>query len=250
MAGNIPLVGFHDLLCVFMTGHYAVIKPSSKDDALIRFIVRKLTEWKPQATPYFTMGEMLKGCYAYIATGSNNSSTYFDYYFAKYPHIIRKNRTSVALLTGDETEEERSALADDVYQFFGLGCRNVTKIMVPKDYNFEPLLNSFKKYSYLFDYQKYRNNYDYNLAIHLLNKRYFMSSGSMLLVEDPSPFSPISQLHYEFYNDIDEAKASLENNDAIQCVVGKGGVQFGGAQQPGICEYADGVDTIRFLTEL
>lgn len=250
MAGNIPLVGFHDLLCVFMTGHYAMIKPSSKDDALIRFLIRKLTEWKPEAVPYFTIGEMLKGCYAYIATGSNNSSTYFEYYFAKYPHIIRKNRTSVALLTGEETEEELSALADDVYQFFGLGCRNVTKIMVPKNYNFEPLLNRFKKYQYLFDYQKYRNNYDYNLAVHLLNRRYYMSSGSMLLVEDPSPFSPISQLNYEFYDDLNEAKSSLQNNDAIQCVVGRDNLPFGGAQQPGICDYADGVDTIRFLTEL
>ncbi len=250
MAGNIPLVGFHDLLCTFITGHYAMIKTSSKDEALVTFLVKKMKEWSEKAAPYFTISMMLKNCDAYIATGSNNSSTYFEYYFAKYPHIIRKNRTSVAILTGEETEEELEALADDVYQYFGLGCRNVTKLFVPRGYDFEPLLNSFKKYRYLFDYQKYKNNYDYNLAIHLLNNKYYMSSGSMLLVEDPSHFSPISQLHYEFYDDVNEVKHSLEKNDAIQCVVGRTGLPFGGAQQPGICDYADGVDTIQFLKDL
>ena len=250
MAGNIPLVGFHDLLCVFMTGHYAVMKLSSKDDALLRFLVGKLKEWKPEAAPYFTISEMLKACDAYIATGSNTSSTYFDYYFAKYPHIIRKNRTSVAVLTGKETEAELVALADDVYRYFGLGCRNVTKIFVPRDYNFELLLNRFKKYNYLFDYQKYKNNYDYNLAIHLLNKKYYMSNGSLLLIEEPSPFSPISQLNYEHYDDAEEVRQSLANNEAIQCVVGHQGLPFGSGQQPGVCDYADGVDTVQFLLDL
>ncbi|HUC81061.1 MAG TPA: hypothetical protein VMR70_09100 [Flavisolibacter sp.] len=250
MAGNIPLVGFHDLLCVFMTGHYAVMKLSSKDDALLRFLVGKLKEWKLEAAPYFTISEMLKACDAYIATGSNTSSTYFDYYFAKYPHIIRKNRTSVAVLTGKETEAELDALADDVYRYFGLGCRNVTKIFVPRGYNFEPLLNRFKKYNYLFDYQKYKNNYDYNLAIHLLNKKYYMSNGSLLLIEESSPFSPISQLNYEYYDDAEEVKQNLANNEAIQCVVGHQGLPFGSGQQPGVCDYADGVDTIQFLLDL
>ncbi|HEX8315397.1 MAG TPA: acyl-CoA reductase [Flavisolibacter sp.] len=250
MAGNIPLVGFHDLLCTFITGHYAMIKPSTKDDSLVRFLVGKLIEWAPDAEPYFTISVMLKGCDAYIATGSNNSSTYFEYYFAKYPHIIRRNRTSVAILTGDETDEELDALADDVYQYFGLGCRNVTKIYVPRNYNFEHLINRFKKYNYLFDYQKYKNNYDYQLAVHLLNNKYYMSSGSLLLVEESSPFSPISQLHYEYYDDITKVKDLLANNDAIQCVVGKGDLPFGGAQQPGICDYADGIDTVQFLKEL
>jgi hypothetical protein len=250
MAGNIPLVGFHDLLCTFITGHYAMIKPSSKDEALITFLVKKMIEWNNDSLPYFTIAFMLKNCDAYIATGSNNSSTYFEYYFAKYPHIIRRNRTSVAILTGEETADEREALADDVYQYFGLGCRNVTKIMVPKGYNFEPLLNSFKKYNYLFDYQKYKNNYDYNLAVHLLNRKYYMSSGSILLVEDGSPFSPIGQLHYEYYDNINEAKKSLAGNDAIQCIVGYEGLPFGGAQKPGICDFADGVDTIQFLKDI
>ena len=144
---------------------------------------------------------MLKGCDAYIATGSNNSSRYFDYYFGKYPHIIRRNRTSAAILTGDETDEELEKLADDVYQYFGLGCRNVTKIYVPEGYDFIPILEAFKKYNYLADHHKYKNNYDYNLALHLLNKKYYMTNGSVLLIEDPALFSPISQLNYEFYKD-------------------------------------------------
>jgi hypothetical protein len=250
MAGNIPMVGFHDLLCTFMTGHYAMIKFSSKDAVLIRFLINKVQEWEPSALPYFTISEMLKKCDAYIATGSNNSSTYFEYYFAKYPHIIRKNRTSVALLTGEENEKELEALADDVYQYFGLGCRNVTKLFVPRNYNFEPLLNAFRKYNFLFDYQKYKNNYDYNLAIHLLNNKYYMSNGSILLVEEKSPFSPISQLHYEYYDDAADVKDWVAGNEAIQCLVGKNGLAFGAAQQPGICDYADGIDTVRFLQEL
>ena len=250
MAGNIPMVGFHDLLCTFMAGHYAVIKLSSKDTVLIKHLVKKLVEWNPSAAPYFTFAEMLKGCDAYIATGSNNTSHYFSYYFSKYPHIIRRNRTSVALLTGEETEAELERLADDVYQFFGLGCRNVTQIFVPEGYDFQLLLKVFEKYNYLADHQKYKNNYDYNLAIHLLNKRYFMSNESLLLVEDASPFSPISQLHYQFYHDQDKVKQHLANNDSIQCVVSREDVSFGEAQCPGICDFADGVDTMQFLVNL
>lgn len=250
MAGNIPAVGFHDLLCTFLAGHYAYIKLSSKDTVLIKFFVKKLVEWNPSAEDYFVFAEMLKGCDAYIATGSNNSSQYFTHYFSKYPHIIRRNRTSVAILTGDETPEELAKLADDVYQFFGLGCRNVTQLYVPEGYNFEPLLKAFGKYNYLADHQKFKNNYDYNLAIHLLNKRYFMSNESLLLVEDASPFSPIGQLHYQFYKDLDKVNESLAGNEAIQCVVSKEKIDFGGAQCPGICDFADGVDTMQFLVNL
>jgi len=250
MAGNIPLVGFHDLLCTFLTGHHAVIKLSSKDSVLIRFVVERLIAWDAAAAPYFTFGEMLKGCDAYIATGSNNTSTYFEFYFAKYPHIIRKNRTSVALLTGQESAKELEKLADDVYQFFGLGCRNVTKIFVPEGYHFEPLLEAFKKYNDLADHPKYKNNYDYNLAIHLLNKRYFMSNQSLLLVEDASAFSRIGQLHYEYYKNAEAVRERLSGDETIQCIVGRGDVPFGEAQQPGICDFADGVDTVRFLLNL
>jgi hypothetical protein len=250
MAGNIPAVGFHDLLCTFLAGHQAYIKLSSKDTVLIKFFVKKLVEWNPAAEAYFVFADMLKGCDAYIATGSNNSSQYFTYYFNKYPHIIRRNRTSVAILTGEETADELESLADDVFQFFGLGCRNVTQVYVPEGYNFEPLLHAFKKYNYLADHPKFKNNYDYNLAIHLLNKRYFMSNESLLLVEDASPFSPIGQLHYQFYKDLNAVKQSLAGNDSIQCVVSREDVSFGAAQCPGVCDFADGVDTMQFLVNL
>ncbi|HEV7331363.1 MAG TPA: acyl-CoA reductase [Flavisolibacter sp.] len=250
MAGNIPMVGFHDMLCTFMAGHHAYIKLSSKDTVLIKFLVKKLVEWVPSADSYFVFAEMLKGCDAYIATGSNNSSQYFAYYFSKYPHIIRRNRTSVGILTGEETEQELEKLADDVYQFFGLGCRNVTQLYVPEGYNFQPLLKAFGKYNYLADHQKYKNNYDYNLAILLLNNRYYMSNESLLLVEDASPFSPISQLNYQFCTDREEVKKTLMGNESIQCIVSRDNIRFGRAQCPGICDFADGVDTMQFLVNL
>ena len=250
MAGNIPLVGFHDLLCTFLTGHFAFVKLSSRDSILIKFLVKKMVEWQPEAAPYFTVSDMLKGCDAYIATGSNNSSNYFAYYFGKYPHIIRKNRTSVAILTGEETDAELEKLADDVYLYFGLGCRNVTKIFVPEGYDFAHLLQVFRKYNYLADHTKYKNNYDYNLALHLLNKRPYMSNESLLLVEEASLFSPISQLHYEFYRDAGQLKTQLKENENIQCIVGKTDTPFGEAQCPDVCDFADGVDTIRFLLSL
>lgn len=250
MAGNIPMVGFHDLLCTFLTGHFAHIKLSSKDKALTTFLVKKMIEWNASASPYFTISEMIKGCDAYIATGSNNSSHYFEYYFGKYPHIIRKNRTSVAILTGDETDDELEKLADDVYLYFGLGCRNVTKIYVPERYNFERLLNRFKKYNDLADHPKYKNNYDYNLAIHLLNKQYFMSNESLLLIENEALFSPIGQLHYQTYKDPVALYASLAGNEAVQCIVSRAHAGFGQAQCPAIVDYADGVDTVEFLLTL
>jgi hypothetical protein len=250
MAGNIPMVGFHDLLCTFLTGHFAAIKLSSRDTVLIKFLVQKMVEWDAGASPYFSFGDMLKGCDAYIATGSNNSSGYFEYYFGKYAHIIRRARTSVAILTGQETTEELERLADDVYQYFGLGCRNVTKIFVPEGYDFARLLSVFNKYDYLADHPKYKNNYDYNLALHLLNRRNYMSNESLLLVEDPSPFSPISQLHYQFYKNADEARASLRGDETIQCVVSRQDTGFGKAQCPDICNFADGVNTMKFLLSL
>lgn len=250
MAGNIPLVGFHDFLCVFISGHKAVIKPSSKDQVLIKHLVEKMAEWDHQVSNLVEFSEMLKGCDAYIATGSNNSSRYFDYYFAKYPHIIRRNRTSVAVLTGNETKQELEKLADDVYLYFGLGCRNVTKLFVPEGYDFVPLLEAFKKYNYLTDQHKYKNNYDYNLALHLLNKKYYMTNGSILLIEDTAIFSPISQLNYEFYSGNDDLSAKLPAAQDLQCIAGKGFTPFGEGQCPSISDYADGVDTLKFLVAL
>lgn len=245
MAGNIPLVGFHDLLCIFVAGHRQTIKPSSRDQSLIRALVEKMG-----AGQLISFAERLNGSEAFIATGSNNSARYFDYYFGKYPHIIRRNRTSVAILDGSETRQELEALADDVYQYFGLGCRNATKLYVPENYDFIPLLKAFDKYDYLADHHKYKNNYDYNLAVLILNKRQYMTNGSILLDENTALFSPISVLHYQYYRQLRDILPAPGGDPDIQCVVGHGYIPFGKAQQPGLADYADGVDTLGFLREL
>ncbi|MCX8019325.1 MAG: acyl-CoA reductase [Chitinophagaceae bacterium] len=250
MAGNVPLVGFHDWLCVFVSGHKAVIKTSSKDKILIRFLTDLLSEWSPQAGTLTTYAELLKGCDAYMATGSNNSSRYFEYYFGKYPHIIRKNKTSAAILTGKETAEELEKLADDVFLYFGLGCRNVTKIYVPQHYDFSSLFAAFQKYACLMEHQKYKNNYDYNLAIRMVNKQPFLTNGMVLLTENISDFSPVAQLNYEYYHNEQELTKRLELNENLQCVVGKNHLPFGTAQAPSLTDYPDGVDTMRFLLNL
>lgn len=277
MAGNIPLVGFHDLLTIFISGHRQLIKTSTRDNTLIHHLVEWMIGKNPEIPDYIAFAERLNGCDVYIATGSNNSGRYFDYYFGKYPHIIRRNRTSVALLTGNETPAELSALADDVNQYFGLGCRNVTQIYVPENYDFLPLLNAFNKYQHLSDLQKYKNNYDYQLTLLILNKKQYMTNGAggvngtILLTENESPFSPISVLHYQYYKPGQIPPALTENNEAIQCIVGKTGalieqtgapveqtgapggqpiIPFGNAQQPSLEDYADGVDTLQFLRDL
>jgi len=250
MAGNIPLAGFHDFLSVFIAGHRQTIKPSSKDIVLISAIVARLIEWEPACANLISLADILKNCDAYIATGSNNSGRYFDYYFSKYPHIIRRNRTSAAILTGNETLQDLENLADDVYLYFGLGCRNVTKIYLPENYDFLPLLESFKKYNFLGDHYKYKNNYDYQLAILIINKLYYMTNGSVLLQQNKSLFSPISQLHYEYYSDAAEVAGQLQENADIQCIVGKNEVPFGKAQQPALDDYADKADTLQFLLSL
>ena len=250
MAGNIPLVGFHDMLCVFASGHKAVIKPSSKDEVLIKHLVQKMSEWEPTVHDYISFAPILKGCNAYIATGSNNASRYFEYYFGKYSSIIRFNRTSVAVLGGTETLSELDSLADDIQTYFGSGCRNITKLYVPHDYDFIPLLDALKKYDYLMDFHKYKHNYDYQLALLIMNNKYYMNNGSVLLTENESLFSPVSQINYEFYDDKDIAIALLKNNNNIQCMVGHNLTNFGEAQSPQLNDYADGVDTMAFLTKL
>jgi len=257
MAGNIPLVGFHDFLCVFISGHKAIIKASSKDEVLIKHLTQKLIEWSvrtpsenKELNEMIVFQEMLKDCDAYIATGSNNSARYFEYYFKKYQHIIRRNRTSVTILDGSETAKELEELADDVHLYFGMGCRNVTKIFVPKDYDFIPLLTAFKKYDHFKDHHKYRNNYDYNLALHILNGKFYMANESLILLENPSIFSPISQLNYELYTDKNKIEESLRSIEDLQCTVGHGHIPFGQAQIPSLTDYADGIDTINFLTKL
>ena len=250
MAGNIPLVGFHDFLCVFISGHKQTIKLSSKDDILLKHLVEKMTAWEPSLSASVCFAEMLKGCDAYIATGSNNSARYFDQYFSKYPNIIRRNRTAVAVLNGKETANELELLADDVHQYFGLGCRNVTKLYVPPGYDFVPLLKAFDKYKYFADHHKFKNNYDYQLSIALLNNIFYMTNGSALLLENDAIFSAISQLNYSFYESEKKLLDDLTGNEDIQCICGHAGIAFGQAQCPGLMDYADGVDTMQFLLTL
>lgn len=249
MAGNIPLVGFHDFLSVFVSGHIQTIKLSAKDDVLLKHLVKIMCKLEPMVQDYVSFAPMLKGCDAYIATGSNNSARYFDYYFSKYPSIIRKNRTSVAILKGDELNDQLEKLSDDIHTFFGLGCRNVTKIFVPRQYDFVPLLESFHQYKYFADHHKYKNNYDYNLSIQIMNNRFYMTNGSTLLVESESNFSPISQLNYSFYDEIESITNTFKENKEIQCIAGSD-MPFGKAQYPGLTDYADGVDTMEFLLTL
>lgn len=250
MAGNIPLVGFHDFLCVFMSGHTQTIKLSGKDDVLLKHLVQKLYSWDISVQNYISFAEMLKGCDAYIATGSNNSARYFEQYFAKYPSIIRRNRTSAAILNGKESEEELNKLSDDVHLYFGLGCRNVTKIFVRAGYDFVPLLKAFDKYKYFADHHKYKNNYDYQLSIALMNNIYYMTNESTLLIESEEIFSAISQLNYSFYDNAEKVTALLKDNSDVQCIIGQQHTPFGQAQQPGLFDYADGVDTMQFLLSL
>ncbi len=250
MAGNIPLVGFHDLLCVFVSGHYAVVKVSSKDEVLMKHLVKKMYEWDVRVQNWISFADRLNGLDAYIATGSNNSSRYFDYYFGKYPHIIRRNRTSVAILDGTESPASLSLLADDVLQYFGLGCRNVTQVYVPKDYDFLPLLEALKKYPDFIDYHKYKHNFDYHLALLIMGGKYYMNNDTVILTENPSPFSPVSQLHYSYYTDRSAIINQLKKDESIQCLVGSGLLPFGAAQQPQLTDYADGVDTMAFLKGL
>ncbi len=250
MAGNIPLVGFHDFLCVFLSGHSVLIKASSKDEVLIRHLVEQLSQWEPSVAERVAFAEQLKGCGAYIATGSNNSGRYFEYYFGKYPHIIRRNRTSVAVLDGSETRTELEALAEDIQLYFGLGCRNITQLYVPDKYDFIPLLTTLKKYEYFLDFHKYKHNYDYHLALLIMGNKYYMNNDSVILTENTSPFSPVSQVHYQYYKDTAAVWDRLKNNNDIQCVVGHGALAFGEAQRPSLGDYADGVDILRFLTAL
>ena len=250
MAGNIPLVGFHDFLCGFLSGHYLRIKVSSKDNILFEFLLRKMGEWEPEVLEQVVIEERLNNCDAYIATGSNNTARYFEQYFGKYPHIIRKNRTSVAILDGNETDEELALLADDVYLYYGLGCRNVTQVCVPRDYNFEQLLRVFTKHNNYADLNKYKNNYDYHLAIYLLNRVPYMSNESILMVENDLPFSAVSVLHYKYYDDKAQLIEQLKASEDIQAIIGRDFIPFGDSQKPGLDAYADNVDTMAFLCGL
>jgi len=256
MAGNIPAVGFHDLLSVLISGNYAAVKLSSGDSVSIRWIVEKLIEIEPGFERTVVFEEMLKGKDAYIATGSDNSARYFDYYFGKYPHIIRKNRTSLAVLQGDESKEELRDLGRDIFQYFGLGCRNVSKVYIKEEKSLIDLLDSISGSHFLTSHHKYLNNYDYNKSIYLVNKEPHLDNGFLLLKESEELVSPIGVLYYEYYHDLSDLERKLDGiQNKIQCVVSKnawfpGSLKFGDAQCPNLSDYADGVDTIAFLQQL
>jgi hypothetical protein len=247
MAGNIPFVGFHDLLSTLIAGHTAVVKLSSKDTVGMEYIINTLIEIAPQWKEHIIVQSHLKDCDAYIATGSNNTSRYFEQYFGKYPHIIRSNKTSIAILDAGESRTDLDLLADDMMLYFGRGCRNVTQVWVPEGYDFIPLLNALKKYNYIIDEHKYRHNYDYQLALLMMTRQFYMDTNAILLSENPSPFAAIAQIHYQFYT---PSQPPIVNPAEIQCIVGKGGLSFGSLQKPSLQQYADGVDTLAFLTSL
>jgi len=254
MAGNIPLVGFHDFLCVLLSGNSILIKQSSNDKVLLPFLSDYLMEQEPSlADKIEFVDEKLENFDAVIATGSNNTSRYFEYYFGKKPNIIRKNRNSVAVLTGDETEEELEALGEDIFRYYGLGCRNVSKIFVPKGYNFDRLFQALYTYKDIIHQHKYANNYDYNKAVYLMSEFKILDNGFLILKEDQSLSSPISALFYSFYDDEASLELDLRRMEKqIQCVVSKkeGDINFGQTQKPSLNDYADGIDTMEFLSGL
>lgn len=257
LAGNIPLVGIHDFICVLITGNNFIGKQSAKDNILLISIYHILSELNPNFKKIVRFEEnLMKKFDAVIATGSNNSSKYFEYYFKKYPNIIRKNRNSVAILSGNETQHELSGLIDDIMLYFGLGCRNISKIYIPTNYPITNLYEYIERYNHYKSHNKYFNNYEYNRAIYLVNKVEHFDNGYLILKEDIKIASPISVLYYEFYIDINIVKNQIENNsENIQCIISnldifKKRFNFGSAQYPGFLDFSDNVDTIEFLLNL
>lgn len=252
LAGNIPLVGFHDVLATVLSGNIPVIKLSSKDRLLIPFLLKKWNEFSGQEVRY-ELVDKLEDFDAVIATGSNNTAKYLEYYFKDYLSIIRKNRTSIAVLKGDETDAELKLLAEDIFRYFGLGCRNVTRIFIPEDYRIDHLFENFIAFKDIIHHHKYANNYEYNRAIYLLNQERFWDNNFVMLKEDEALFSPLSVVNFSRYSDLEEVRNFIqEHRESIQVVVAKPelgleSVGLGEAQNPGLDTYADHVDTMKFL---
>lgn len=252
MAGNIPLVGFHDLLCTLVSGNRAVVKLSQHDNELMRAIINELIYNCPEWGNSITIVERLENVDKIIATGSNNSSAYFEFYFARYPHIIRKNRNGIAVLDGTETAADIQNLGRDIFTFFGLGCRNVSKIYIPEGYRFDHLFQNIIGFGHIINHNKYVNNYDYHHAIFLLNDIRFLTNDFLIVREEKSIASPVAVLHYEYYTDLDNLAIELFTlRNQFQCVVTnlplERAIPFGTSQFPAIDDYADGVDTMEFL---
>ena len=255
MAGNIPLVGFHDFLSVLITGHNIIVKLSSKDNILLKEIANILIDIEPRFKNRISFTETtLKNFDAIIATGSDNTSKYFEYYFGKYPNIIRKNRTSVAILTGNETEKDFKNLGKDIFTYYGLGCRNVSKLFVPDNYDFVPFLDALKDFEYVYTNNKYANNRDYNSSVFLLNKVKHFDNNFLILTENIEYSAPISVVYYETYSNIETVYKRLDiDEEKIQCVVSNISdkfIKFGQAQSPELTDYADNIDTLEFLLNL
>jgi len=253
LAGNIPLVGFHDFISVLIAGHDVLIKTSSNDQHLLPFLANYLIAVEPDFKSKITFVEgKLENFDAVIATGSNNTARYFEYYFKDKPSIIRKNRNSVAVLNGEETKEQLIALGEDIFRYFGLGCRNVSKLFVPKGYSFDPFFEAIFEYQDVIHYEKYANNYDYNKAVFLMSNFKLLDNGFLTIKEDSSYSSPISSVFYEYYENLETLQTRLEaENEQIQCIVSnnlvKNSIEFGTTQKPNLWDYADNVDTLSFL---
>ncbi len=256
MAGNIPLVGFHDMLCVLISGHRLLYKPSSKDKELPSIICNKLCEIEPRFAAMVQATDRLNDVDALIATGSDNTSRYFDFYFRNVPHIIRRNRVSSAVLQGDEPAAEIEALGKDIFSYFGLGCRNVASLWIPSGYDLKAFIERLEPFAAIVEHSKYRNNYTYQKSLLLLNRDHFLDNGFLLLRESEVMISPVAVLHYRTYSDLADLRARIrEQAGRLQVIVSangwfEGSVPFGTAQFPSVTDYADGVDTMRFLAEL
>lgn len=252
MAGNIPLVGFHDYLSVLISGHKLLAKLSTKDEVLIRFLHNELVKIEPRFDTLVDFStERFNGVDAVIATGSDNSSKYFEYYFSKKPHIIRRNRTSVAVLKGNESKEEMHALGNDIFRYFGLGCRSVTKLFLPKGFDKDWFYSGIMGHAEVIHNHKYQNNYDYHKSLFLLNGLEIWDNNFLLLKEDTAMSSPVGTLFYEEYGHLDEMEEKmLAYQDQVQCRVGVGGLPLGGAQTPELTDYSDNIDVVKFLLTL
>ncbi len=256
LAGNIPLVGFHDFLSVVISGHKVLVKTSSNDQKLLPFLAKYLISIHPELENFITFTEgKMENFDAVIATGSNNTARYFEYYFKDKPSIIRKSRNSVAVLTGNETSDDLANLGEDIFRYFGLGCRNVSKLFVPKGYNFDAFFQAIYEQKDVIYYEKYANNYDYNKAVFLMSNFKLLDNEFLTIKEDSSYASPISSVFYEYYEDVNEIKNRLEMDaEQIQCVVSnvitKNSIPFGQTQKPNLWDYADNEDTLEFLLEI
>ena len=251
MAGNIPLAGFHDFLSVLISGNRLIAKTSSKDSELIVKVAGILCSIEPRFRQNIEFTEReLSNFDVIIATGSNNSSRYFDQYFGRYPNIIRKNRNSIAFIEGNETDADLINLGSDIFSYFGLGCRNVSKIFIPEGYDPANLISKWNSFSSLINHIKYGNNYDFSKAVYIVNKENFIDAGYLLLKEDKGLSSPVAVLYYEYYtSDYAFQRETELLKDKIQCIVGHGHIPFGKAQSPHLWDYADGIDTIEFLSK-